>query len=306
MARRKRSMGNKLLNQNKSTSRKVVFAIAFILFVIYTAYVLFFFAFAVICALKTDNTQYTQDQTNKVLFGFTGGFNVSNFATAFKSLEEAMMGQGDYSFFGLLWNSIWRTVTSSVLSIMTSAMVCYILVFYRSKITKFIYNLGLFVAVLPVYGSAGSTYRLMYNLGLINNPVNMIVSISLYGGYFFYMYSFFKTLSWEYAEAAFVDGANHYTVFFKIMFPMALPSVSALFIMSFIAGWNDYESTLLYMNKYPNLAYGVYAFSENQRYAANMPGLFAGVIITLIPVLILFFLFQNTIMEKVHMGGLKG
>ncbi len=60
------------------------------------------------------------------------------------------------------------------------------------------------------------------------------------------------------------------------------------------------------MNKYPNLAYGVYAFSENQKYTANMPGLFAGVIITLIPVLILFFVFQNTIMEKVHMGGIKG
>lgn len=293
-----------MLNQKKSASRKVVFTIAFVLFVLYTAYVLFFFAFAFICAVKTDNSQYTQDKINDKLFGFSGGFNLSNFVTAFNSLESSL-GE-NYSFWNMLWNSVWRTVTSSVLSIMASAMVCYILVFYRSKMTKFIYTLGLFVAVLPVYGSAGSTYRLMFNLGLINNPVNMIVSISLYGGYFFYMYSFFKTLSWEYAEAAFVDGAGHFTVFFKIMFPMALPSVSALFIMSFIAGWNDYESTLLYMNEYPNLAYGVYAFSENQKYAANMPGLFAGVIITLIPVLILFFIFQNTIMEKVHMGGLKG
>ncbi len=295
---------NQMLNQKKSASRKVVFTIAFVLFVLYTAYVLFFFAFAFICAVKTDNSQYTQDKINDKLFGFSGGFNLSNFVTAFNSLESSL-GE-NYSFWNMLWNSVWRTVTSSVLSIMASAMVCYILVFYRSKMTKFIYTLGLFVAVLPVYGSAGSTYRLMFNLGLINNPVNMIVSISLYGGYFFYMYSFFKTLSWEYAEAAFVDGAGHFTVFFKIMFPMALPSVSALFIMSFIAGWNDYESTLLYMNEYPNLAYGVYAFSENQKYAANMPGLFAGVIITLIPVLILFFIFQNTIMEKVHMGGLKG
>lgn len=296
-------MGRTLASR-RSTSHKAVFTIAFILFAIYTLYVLFFFAFSIICALKTDNNQYTQDKINNQLFGLTGGFNPGNFVTAFNSLEQVL--GSDYSFMNMLWNSVWRTLTSSVLSIMTSAMVCYILVFYRSKLTKFIYTLGLFVAVLPVYGSTGSTYRLMYNLGLINNPVNMIVSISLFGGYFFYMYSFFKTLSWEYAEAAFVDGAGHYTVFFKIMFPMALPSISALFIMSLIAGWNDYESTLLYMNKYPNLAYGVYAFSESQKYQANMPGLFAGVIITLIPVLILFLIFQNTIMEKVHMGGLKG
>ena len=260
--------------KKRSASRDIVFTVAFILLLLYTVYVLFFFAFAFICAVKTDNAQYTQDKINNRLFGFGGGFNMKNFVT--------------------------------VLSILSSSMVCYVLVFYRSKMTKFIYNLGLFVSILPVYGSAGSTYRLMYNMGLINNPINMIVSISLYGGYFFYMYSFFKSLSWEYAEAAFVDGAGHFGTFFRVMFPMALPSVSALFIMAFISGWNDYESTLLYMNKYPNLAYGVYAFSENQKYVANMPGLFAGVILTLLPVLLLFIIFQNTIMEKVHLGGLKG
>ena len=60
------------------------------------------------------------------------------------------------------------------------------------------------------------------------------------------------------------------------------------------------------MNKFPNLSYGVYVFSENQKYVANMPGLFAGVLITLLPGLILFIIFQNSIMEKVHLGGLKG
>ena len=289
-----------LSKRKKSVSRNVVFTIAFVLLMLYVLYVVFFFVFAFVCATKTDNSQ---DKINDKLVSFGGGFNLKNFVTAFDQLETVVQG---CSFGNMLWNSVWRTVTSSVLSIMASSMVCYILVFYRSKMTKFIYNLGLFVSVLPVYGSAGSSYRLMYNLGLINNPLNMFLSVTLYGGYFFYMYAFFKSLSWDYAEAAFVDGAGHFTVFFKVMFPMALPSVSALFIMSFIAGWNDYESTLLHMNKYPNLAYGVYAFSENQKYVANMPGLFAGVLITLIPVLILFLIFQNTIMERVHLGGLKG
>ena len=291
------------MSKQKSVSGKVVWTIAFVLLLIYALYVLFFFAFAFICAVKTDNKQYTMDKIENKLFSFEGGFNLKNFSTAFDQLEKLLNG---YSFESLLWNSIWRTVTSSLLAILTSSMVCYILVFYRSKLTKFIYTLGLFVSILPIYGSAGSTYRLMYNINFINNPINMVVSISLFGGYFFYMYAFFKSLSWEYAEAAFIDGANHYQVFFKVMLPMALPSIAALFIMSFISGWNDYESTLLYMNKYPNLAYGVYAFSENQKYVANMPGLFAGVLITIVPVLILFLLFQNTIMEKVHLGGLKG
>ncbi len=287
----------------QSNSQKVVFTVAFILLMLYTLYVLFFFYFAVVCALKTDNTAYMLDKLSKKLINWTALPNFNNFLEAFDQLEVVLRG---YSFATMTWNSMWRTITSSVLSIMSSTMVCYILVFYRSKLTKFIYDLGIFVSLFPVYGAAGATYRLMDNLGFINNPVNMITSISLFGGYFFYMYAFMKSLSWEYAEAAFIDGAGHFRTFFHIMFPMALPSVSALFIMSFIAGWNDYESTLLYMNAYPNLSYGIYAFSENQKYVANMPGLFAGVIITLLPVLILFLFFQNTIMEKVHLGGLKG
>lgn len=287
----------------KSSSEKIVFSIAFILLMLYTVYVLFFFYFAVVCALKTDNTVYMIDKLSKKLVNWTCVPNFRNFLEAFDQLEVVLRG---YSFSVMTWNSIWRTVTSSILSIMSSTMVCYILVFYRSKLTKFIYNLGIFVSLFPVYGAAGASYRLMDNLNFINNPINMITSISLFGGYFFYMYAFMKSLSWEYAEAAFIDGAGHFRTFFHIMLPMALPSISALFIMAFIAGWNDYESTLLYMNAYPNLSYGIYAFSENQKYVANMPGLFAGVLITLLPVLILFLIFQNTIMEKVHLGGLKG
>lgn len=293
----------KKTGMKRSGSQKVAFILAFIILLTYTVYVLFFFYFAIVCALKTDNNAYMIDKLSKKLANWTAWPNFKNFTQAFDQLETVLRG---YSFTIMTWNSVWRTVTSSILSIMSSAMVCYIVVFYRSKLTKWIYNIGIFVALFPVYGSAGATYRLMDNLNFINNPINMITSISLFGGYFFYMYAFMKSLSWEYAEAAFIDGAGHFRTFFRIMFPMALPSISALFIMSFIVGWNDYESTLLYMNGYPNLSYGIYAFSENQKYVANMPGLFAGVLITLLPVLILFLVFQNTIMEKVHLGGLKG
>lgn len=287
----------------KSASRNVVFTVAFVLLFLYMLYVLFFFLFAVICALKTDNSQYMMDKIARKLFSFAGGMNFKNFISAFDNLGRIVPG---FDFVNLLWNSLWRTVSYSVLTIMSSAMVCYILVFYPSKFTRLIYVVGLFVSIMPVYGSQGATYRLMYNIGFINNPLNMVMDISLYAGYFFYMYAFYKSLSAEYAEAAKIDGAGHYTVFFKIMFPMALPSIAALYIMMFISAWNSYESTLLYMNKFPNLSYGVYVFSENQKYVANMPGLFAGVLITLLPGLILFIIFQNSIMEKVHLGGLKG
>lgn len=290
-------------NKRRATSEKVVFGIAFALFVLYAAYVLFFFLFGGIIALKPSMRDYTNDRIHKELFSFAKNPAWSNFALAFGELGAI---DNKSTFLSITWNSVWRTTGFAVLSIMASAMVCYILVFYKSKFTKFLYNLGLFVAILPLYGSSGAMYRLLENLNLLNNPLILVVDFSLFGGYFFYMYALFKALSWSYAEAAFIDGAGHFTVFFKIMFPMALPSVSALFVMAFISGWNSYESTILYMKDYPNLAYAVYAYGEVKKYDANVPVYFAGVLVSLIPALMLFLVFQNTIMEKVHLGGLKG
>ncbi len=284
-------------------SQRVVYGLAWVIIAAYTAYVLFFFLFGILIALRENMPAFTQDRINKDLLSIPTNPNFGNFLAAFDELSK--INDTD-TFWTITWNSIWRTTISSIFSVGSSAMVCYILVFYRSRFTKLLYALGIIVAILPVYGSAGSIYRLYDQLGLINNPVILITSITLYGGNFFYMYAFFKSMSWQYAEAAFIDGASHYQVFGKVMLPMALPSVSALFVMSFISGWNDYESTLLYMNAYPNLSYAVYAYEEVGKYTGNIPAYFAGVLISLLPILALYVIFQNTIMEEVHLGGLKG
>lgn len=295
----------KLSGRKKSTSEKIVFGVVFLLFAAYAAFILFFFVFAFLCALRKDGMEFDIARSNhENLFSWPENASFESFVKAFKTIE--LINAGEDTFLSITWNSIWRTTTYVFLSMLTSSMVCYILVFYKSKFTKFLYNLGIFVAILPLYGTAASTVRFYNEIGFINNPFALITSIGLYGGYFFYVYSFYKTLSWDYAEAAFVDGASHFRVFFQIMFPMALPSVSALFVMSFISAWNDYESTILYMPAWPNLAYAVYALDSVSRYENVIPSYLASVLISLVPILILFIIFQNSIMEKVHLGGLKG
>ncbi len=286
-----------------SNSQRIVYSLAWVIIACYTAYVLFFFLFGVLIAIRENMPAFTLDRLNKDLLSIPPNATLKNFIAAFGELGK--INDVD-TFWTITWNSVWRTTISALFSVGSSAMVCYILVFYRSRFTKLLYALGIVVAILPVYGSAGSIYRLYDEMGLINNPLILITSITLYGANFFYMYAFFKSLSWQYAEAAFMDGAGHFNVFFKVMLPMARPSISALFIMQFISGWNDYESTLLYMNGYPNLSYAVYAYEEVGKYSGNIPAYFAGVLISLLPILALYVIFQNTIMEEVHLGGLKG
>ncbi len=289
--------------QNKSVSRKIVYGTAFFLIALYSLVVIYFFVYGILISLKDGHEVFLEDQFSRNLFSLPSPANFKNYIETFNAWTVI---DGKNTFFTMVWNSVWRTVSSSLLSWFTTAMVCYVLVHYKTKFTNLLYSIGLLISMIPLYGGQGAQYKLFNQLGFINSPMITIVSISLYGAYFFYMYSFWQSVSHSYMEAAFIDGANHYQVLFKVMFPQVLPSIIALFIMQFITAWNDYESTAAYMTEYPNLAYGIYAFSTIAKYVGNTPVYFAGVILSLIPVLILFVAFQNTIMEKVYLGGLKG
>lgn len=291
--------------QQKSLSKTIVYTVAFIIMLLYALTILYFFLYGILISLKLDQPEYIDDLLNINIFSWPDPFsfeNLRNYSRVFTTWKEL---DGTNSFMDMVWNSIWRTTSSSFLTWFTTAIVCYVLVHYKSKFTEFLYVLGLLISMFPLYGSQAAQYKLYDALNLIDNPSITFVSITLYGGYFFYMYAFWKSISHSYAEAASIDGANHYQILFKIMFPQVLPSIIALFVMQFITAWNDYESTAAYMSAYPNLAYGTYMVSEAGKNAGNTPQLFAGVMLSLIPVLILFIAFQNTIMEKVYLGGLK-
>lgn len=287
----------------ESVSRKITFIIAFAILALYSIFILYFMVFALLLAIKPSAIIFTKEQMTGKLFSISPNATLKNFVLAFEQFKI-----GDHTYPEMIFHSLWRSIGGTFIGWISTAMVTYILVFYRNKFTKFLYSMGFFLSTLPLYGAGPAEYKLYTQLGLINNPLILITNITLYGANFFYLYAFWKSLSWEYAEAAKIDGAGEYTVFFRIMFPMAVPSMMALFIMSFISTWNSYDSTLLYMTDYPNLSYALYAYENDTKYNSQLgkPGYFAGLLISVLPILLLFLAFQNTIMEKVYLGGLKG
>lgn len=283
--------------------QNVAFTIAFVIFTLYAAFILFFFLFAFLIAIKENQSAFLDDQIAVKLFRWPEHATLKNFGQAFTEWKKI---DGETTYLMMTFNSVWLSLLSPLISAFVTATVTYVLVFYKSSLTRNIYKLGVFISILPIYGSASATYRLLTNLHIIDSPLMFITSLSLFGGSFFYYYAFYKAISWQYAEAAFIDGAGHWQVYLKIMLPMLIPSATALYIMGVIGTWNDYSSIIVYWPSYPTLAYGAYAYSEIAKYNANTPAYFAGVLISIIPILILFACFQNTIMEKVHIGGLKG
>jgi N-acetylglucosamine transport system permease protein len=124
----------------------------------------------------------------------------------------------------------------------------------------------------------------------------------------FFLTAFFKTLPGEVAEAALLDGANHYQIFFQIMLPLARPGLIAMGIFNFIGQWNQFLLPLVLMpqeDKYL-LSQGLYFLAVQQGYQNDYSALFAAMVITMVPTLIVYVLFQRRLEAGLTAGALKG
>jgi N-acetylglucosamine transport system permease protein len=124
----------------------------------------------------------------------------------------------------------------------------------------------------------------------------------------FFLTGFFKTLPTEVGEAAIVDGASQYRVFFDVMLPMAKPGLIAMGIFNFLGQWNQFLLPLVLMpdaKKYV-LSQGLAFLAIQQGYQNDYGALFAAMVITMLPTLVVYILFQKRLESGLTAGALKG
>lgn len=124
----------------------------------------------------------------------------------------------------------------------------------------------------------------------------------------FVMTGFFKTLPTELEEAAAVDGASPLRAFLRIMLPLAAPGISSITILNFLSGWNEFFYALIFLkDDYAwTVPLGLFYLDQTAQYAAKWVDLFAGMMISIVPVLIVFALLQDQITKGLTVGALKG
>ena len=126
---------------------------------------------------------------------------------------------------------------------------------------------------------------------------------------FLLVYSVFKNVSRTYMEAAEIDGADDFTVFVKIMLPQAIGIVGTLWMLSFIGCWNEYASYQLFLPSHPTVSTALVSIQTNVTsgiYANHYPEFFAAIMISILPVIAIFLVFQEQIMQISLGGGIKG
>ncbi|MDE7329594.1 MAG: carbohydrate ABC transporter permease [Clostridia bacterium] len=281
----------------KRTSKDFLAAkiIVFILFALYAFSLIFAMLWAISASLKS------QVEFNQNINGLPKEWLFSNYGTAFTAVKA-----NEQNMFAMFWNSIWYSCGGALLTVLTSSVTAYVVSKYKFPGRAVIYGVAILTMMIPIVGSFPSQYRVYDTLRIMDTPVILVTAMAGFGFEFIVLYSFFRTLSWTYAEAGFIDGASHLKVFLRIMLPQALPVIGSLFIVAVVNRWNDYMFPTLFLQSYPTLSSGLYIFQLEMTRGMNYPVLFAGLIISVIPVIVLFVCFQNTMMESMSVGGIKG
>ncbi len=270
-----------------------------IVFAIFCAYALIIavpYLWAIICSLKT-RYEYNEapifDLPKKLMF--------INYVSAWTELAAE-----DTSVLSMLLNSIWYAVGRSVLGIMFSAMAAYVVARYDFPGRRFVYGFALVTMMLPVMGTMASGLKFARAIGTYDSPLFVILNATTLSGGFIILYSTFKTLSWGYAEAAFIDGAGHFRTYFTIMLPQVISPLCALILSEFIVMWTDADTPLIFFPHMPTLAYGLYLYQDVVKKTLQYPVFYAGLITCMVPTLVLYAIFQKSLMDIQMGGGLKG
>ena len=213
-------MKGKIL-KSKSKSYLIAKIIVFIIFAIYAFTLLYALAWAFITSFK-DQFEYMKDKN-----GLPDVWHFDNYLTAIKSVSV-----NDHGMLAMLINSLWYAGGGAVLGTLVSSMVAYVVAKYRFPGRNVLYTVALLTMMLPIVGAMPSQYKVYTTLGIINSPFMLLSLAGGFGFNFVVLYSYFKSLPWSYAEAGFLDGASHLTVFMKIMLPQAINVMGALLIVA--------------------------------------------------------------------------
>lgn len=281
--------------KRKSKGEIILYSLVSLLFMAVALSYLYILVWMIMSGLKT-HTEIVMDP-----FAWPEKANWSHFVDVWK-----MLNVNGHGFFEMFFNSIYFSVLGAGIQQFVSMTLAYACTKYEFPGSKLIGSIILVMITLPLYGTGGAAYVLQYKLGLIDTYARIIVSASGFNTLFLYYSAFFKNISNTYMEAAKMDGANDFSTYFRIMIPQAKGMFGALFLTQWIAEWNNYENYMVYLPNIPTLPVGIYQFNTEMLYRARLDILFAACVITVIPAIILYVVFNKAITTNVSVGGIKG
>ncbi len=214
----------------------------------------------------------------------------------------------DPGFLTFFKNSFIITIPSTILPISIAALAAYAFAWLNLPFRNLFYLMTIAMLIIPMQTTWIPVLRLLNAVNLIGTWPGIWISHTAYGTPFaiFLLYNFFRDLPGELFEAAKVDGASEFGIFFRIVLPLSLPAIASLAIFQFVWVWNDLMNALIFLvdqSKFP-LTVGIRQLVG--QYANEWDILASGAFITMFVPLIVFFSLQRYFVRGVTAGAVKG
>ena len=276
-------------------ARKALMAVKTILTIIVFLFYMFPFYLIVLNSFKSKRDIIK----SPLSWGGKKGFTLENFATAFEKMD----------FLRVLGNSVFITVCSVALIIIFSSMAAWIFVRKDWMINKVLFMLMLFsmvipfqVVMIPLISIYGGTFQMLNHRGtLIFMHLGFSVSMAV-----FMYHGFIKgSIPLSLEEAAQIDGASRTRTFFQIVFPLLKPTTATLIILYALSVWNDYLLPSLILTGKTLYTLPIATKLFQGAYGNDMDLLMAALVMTIIPVIILYIALQKYIVAGVVAGAVK-
>lgn len=213
---------------------------------------------------------------------------------------------------GNLLNAISNTLIISLIKVPLGLLVASLAAFAISRLRlpypKII--LGFFVlgTMIPIQVALGPLFHIILKLNLLNTKIGVILPYIAFGIPYqiFTLYGFFSVIPREIDESARVDGATNLQIYWRIILPLARPALAALFVLDFVATWNEFAIALVILQEQTTRTVPLALQGYNTQFSSSYGPLNAAIVITVIPVLIVYLLFQRYFVQGIFAGAVKG
>lgn len=216
---------------------------------------------------------------------------------------------GKLPFPTLLWNSSWLSAVTVVGQLLTCAMGAFAFAVVQFRGRRLMFALLMVTLMIPAQVTLIPNFIVFKWLGLIGTQVPLWLP-AFWGGAFgtFLLRQFFLTIPRDFAEAARVDGASLVQIFWHIYLPLSKPAMAALAIFTFQGAWNDLLHPLVYLPTdlhKTTLTVGLTLFQQQLVQGGRFTVLMAGALVSILPLLLVFFVAQKQFVEGIALTGVK-
>lgn len=210
-----------------------------------------------------------------------------------------------FSFARASLNSLVLAIACTVVAVGSAAMAAFVFAKLPFRGSGKLFGVYLATMMIPGTVTMVPNYIILRTLGLLDTYTGLILPSLANAFGVFLMRQSMMSVNDAYMESAYLEGASLYRIFFQIMLPMVMPTLSTMVLLSFMGSWNSYLWPLIVLTSTDKQTLQVVLGNMNGMYKNNEHVLMAGAVLTILPILVVYLVSQRYVDQGISLGGLK-